>query len=205
MSRGITATVQAEVQKSGMSPVFLIEFNFSTVLRFWTGIGDLSWNGYTWTGSGNLIKFTGVEETTMTQATGIQYELAGVNTALVSAALGEDVQGRQVNMWMGFLGNDALIEPDESPLYSHMIANDLLADPVGPFQYIMNTFVIEDKPDQPTINLVAESYLASLSRPRPRRFTHEDQQIEFPGDLGLEFVASIQNKDLKWGAAYFVL
>ncbi len=103
MSRGLTATVQTEVEKDRLQPVWLMEFNFSTVLRFWTGIGDLSWNGETWSGSGDVIKFSGIDETSAVQANGIQFQLAGMDSALVSLALTEDVQGRRVNVYMGFI------------------------------------------------------------------------------------------------------
>lgn len=214
MSRGITATIQNEVEQPRLEPAWLMEFHFSTVLRFWTGIGDLSWNGETWSGSGDVIKFTGIDETSAVQANGIQFQLAGMDSTLVSLALAEDVQGRAVNLYMAFVGtSDTTVYDPEGPPFgidqydmsdgiyvgSGGATGDLLADPVGPFQYIMDTFLIDDTPGQGAITLSAESYLASLVRPRIRRYTHEDQQIEFPGDMGLEFVASIQNIEFKWG------
>lgn len=183
MSRGISATIQTEVEKAAVRPAFLIEFHFDPIARFWTGIGIINWNSVDWSGSGDVIKFTGVEETALVQATGIQFQLAGADAQLVSLALAEDVQGKPVNLYMAFIDS----------------AGSILADPVGPFEYRMDTFDIDETPGASRITLSAESYLASLERARPRRYTHEDQQIEFPGDLGLEFVAGIQNKEIKWG------
>lgn len=186
MSRGVTATIQTEVAKSAVHIVFLMEFQFdSGTLRFWTGLGDLTWNSVTWTGSGDVIKVTGISETQLIQAQGIQCQLAGIDSTILTAALTEDIQGRPLNFYMAFLDSTSAV----------------LADPVGPFEYRMDTFLIDDTPQNSVITLTAESYLASLERPRVRRYTHEDQQIEFPGDLGLEFVADIQNKEIKWGRA----
>lgn len=200
MSRGITADVQDAVEKDKVVPVFLAEFQFPTeTLRFWTGIGSLSWDSQTWLGSGNLIRFGGIDETSLVEATGIQFQLAGVNSEIITIALDEDIQGRTVNLWLAFMLSGVLVEPDEVPADVLYADDELIADPVGPFEYRMDTFAINDDPSNPTITLFAESYLASLGRPRIRRYTHEDQQIEFPGDLGLEFVASIQNKEIKWG------
>lgn len=182
MSRGLTATVKTETEKSAVTPVFLFEIHFSTYLYFWTGVGQISWNSQTWQGSGDVIKFSGIDETQQTEAQGIQLQLAGADQSLISAALTEDIQGRALLVYLGFLSSGSL-----------------LADPIGPFRYRMDTLIIDDDPDNSTISLTAESYLASLERPRVRRYTHEDQQIEFPGDLGLEFVASIQNKEIQWG------
>lgn len=184
MSRGITATVQTEVEKSEVRPVFLVEFNFSTVLRFWTNLGTLTWDSETWTGSGDILQFNAIQETSKVQSSGISFRVSGTDLTFVSLALTEDVQGRAVNMWLGFVDED----------------NAILADPIGPFEYRMDTFSIEDDPPRTAITLSAESYLASLERPRKRRFTHDDQQIEFPSDLGLEYVAAIQNQEITWGA-----
>ena len=38
-----------------------------------------------------------------------------------------------------------------------------------------------------------------LKRSRERRYTHDDQQIDFPGDLGFEFVPKLQELNLVWG------
>lgn len=184
MSRGITATVQTEVDKSALSPILLIELMFDTLpLRFWTGFGDLSWDSKTWNGSGDVIKVSPLDETARVEASGVQFQIAGVDTLFTTYALAEDIQGREANVYVGFVDTSGAV----------------LADPVGPFQYLMDTFNISDDPDNVVITLTAESYLASLQRPRPRRYTHEDQQIEFPGDMGLEFVASIQQKEITWG------
>ena len=47
--------------------------------------------------------------------------------------------------------------------------------------------------------LVGESRLIDLNRARNFRSTHEDQQQIFHGDLGFEYVAAIQDKEVSWG------
>jgi len=32
-----------------------------------------------------------------------------------------------------------------------------------------------------------------------RRYTNEDQQLDYPGDRGMEFVSSIQDVTIYWG------
>ena len=50
-----------------------------------------------------------------------------------------------------------------------------------------------------TITVNAESRLADWDRPRVRRYNHEDQQIDYPGDMGFEFVPQMATKELRWG------
>ena len=44
-----------------------------------------------------------------------------------------------------------------------------------------------------------ELYDKAFSFPRVRRYTLEDQKLNFPNDKGLEFIPSLQNKDITWG------
>ena len=59
---------------------------------------------------------------------------------------------------------------------------------------------ISDGGDTATIKLTAESRLIDLDRSRERRFTSEDQKIEFPDDKGLEYVDDLQDKEIVWGS-----
>jgi hypothetical protein len=43
--------------------------------------------------------------------------------------------------------------------------------------------------------------MIDLQRPRERRYTHEDQQIDHPGDMGFEYVSQLQELNLAWGKA----
>ena len=183
MARGLSSLVKAAAEAGEVRPVLLLDLQFSTPLYLWTGIGNLAWNGQTWLGMGDLLGIGTIEETGAVEAPGIAVRLNALDSALISAALAEDVQGRPMTLWLGFMdANGALID-----------------SPVGPFKYRMDVFDIDDDPDRPSITLTAENELAALKRPNERRRTHQDQQIDYPGDLGLEFVPSIQNKELKWG------
>jgi hypothetical protein len=50
-----------------------------------------------------------------------------------------------------------------------------------------------------TATLTAESRLVDWERAINRRFTDQDQQRAFPGDLGLQFVQATTDMELPWG------
>ena len=58
---------------------------------------------------------------------------------------------------------------------------------------------IEEQVETANISVIAENVLVKLERPTVRRFTNEDQKSRFPDDRGLEFVASLQDKEIFWG------
>lgn len=93
---------------------------------------------------------------------------------------------------------------DKARMYLGFINEDfttLIADPFLIFDGRMDTAEIADGGDTATITLTAESRLRDLERVRTRRYTDADQQSRFPGDKGLEYVPSLQDKQIVWGRA----
>ena len=58
---------------------------------------------------------------------------------------------------------------------------------------------IKDDADTCTITISYESRLIDLTVARTWRYTHESQQVLFPGDLGFEYVTAIQDREITWG------
>ena len=71
----------------------------------------------------------------------------------------------------------------------------------------MDVMSINDDGQEASIIMSAENRLVDFRRPREVRYTHEEQQNLYPpgpgtpGDLGLEFVNAIQEKQVYWGNA----
>lgn len=74
----------------------------------------------------------------------------------------------------------------------------VIADPFLAFEGRLDVPDISDDGESCTVRVSYESRLIDLERPRERRITHEDQQIDYPGDLGREYVASLQDKVVVW-------
>jgi hypothetical protein len=58
---------------------------------------------------------------------------------------------------------------------------------------------IQDTGETSVLTITAESRLIDMNRARERRFTDADQQQLYPGDLGLQYVAGLQDKEFPWG------
>ncbi len=183
MVRSLTSAMISEVQASVLSPIFLVQFSFSTPLRFWTGFGDLKFGGNTYMGAGNLLTISPIEETQEVRSTGVNFALSGIPSSILSVALTEDYQGRDVRMWFAVLDAN----------------KDIVLDPYLAFVGRMDVMEIVEQGETSAIGVSAENVLVALERPNERRYTPEDQKISFSGDKGFDFVAQLQDKQLIWG------
>lgn len=184
MTRDLTAGMLAEVTAQVMRPCVLFEGEFEGgTVRLWSGLGDLTWNGEVWTGAGNLLGVSAVEETTAVVANGVTVSLSGIPVEFRSAAIEGARQGKPGRLWLGAL--DA--------------SGALVADPYLLFAGRLDVPEITFGGETFEITITYESRLIDLTRPREWRYTHEAQQVLFPGDLGFEFVTTIQDKAVWWG------
>ena len=183
MSRDLTAGVISEITASEVQPFLLFQGEFvSGTLRCWSGIGDLILDGETWTGTGSLLSISNVTETADISANGLTATLSGVPSALISLALGDCSQGSAGFVYLGFINSGAVV-----------------SSPVLLFEGRLDIPAIDEQGDTCVVSIAYESRLIDLERTRESRFTNEDQQREFVGDLGCAFVASLQDKVINWG------
>lgn len=184
MSRDITSSVSTALVADNVKLALLFQADFdSGTTRAWTGLGDLSWNSQTWSGTGNYLTIGGIEETNEIKATGTTVTLSGIPSELISIALSEDYQGRLLTVWLALFNS----------------SNAIIADPIQVFSGRMDVMEIQEGGETAAITVTVENRLIDLERPRTRRYTNEDQKINYPADKGFEFVPSIQEKQIIWG------
>jgi hypothetical protein len=180
MSRDIATVVANALGDAVIEPFFAVDLGFdSGTLRLWTGIGSKTINGEEYVGAGNFLQISEMQETAQIQAAGATLTLSGIPSELLSLALTEPYQQRPARIYFGLMGS--------------------AADMVEVFTARMDQMTIDEGPETCTIQLTIENILVDLERARVLRYTNNDQQSRFPGDKGLEFVESLQNRELFWG------
>ena len=185
MARDLTASMESAVIADVVRPILIAEIQTASgYVRVWNGVGDLSWNSQTWQGVGTFGGVSPVQETTELQATGVNFQLSGIPSALISTALADIRWGRSATLWIGAFNTST---------------GALIADPYQIFSGLTDVPAIEEGADTATISISAESRLIDLDRPRVRRYTHEDQQLVDATDLGFEYVPYFQAAEVTWG------
>jgi hypothetical protein len=180
----VTTEFVSALEATILRPAFFFEGWFASgPIYLWTGRGSLSWNGHTWLGVGNLGTVSAVEEGTDVQARGITVGLSGIDTVVLTDVMTEMQQGLPVTVYLGLF--------DATPA--------LIADPVIAFRGRIDQPTISCDGTTCDISINCESRLMDLNVPAERRYTNEDQQRDYPGDRGFEFVNAIQEITIYWG------
>ena len=182
--RDLTSGVQTAIVADQVSPILFFEGEFASgFVRVWSGIGEVSWNSYTWQGIGTLGGVGAIHESSDIQANGVTVTFSGIPSDLISLTLDDVVQGKLGKIYFGFMDAN----------------NAIIADPALMFVGRLDIPAIEEDGETASIQITYESRLIDLQKPRERRYTNEDQQLQYSGDLGFEFVPALQEQQINWG------
>lgn len=183
MSRDLPTGFASAMDAATLHPCILVELAWPTgTVRAWNGYRDLTWDGNTFIGTGHLGGISAIKESRDGAANGVALTLSGIPSGNVSLALANDTQGQSAKIWFGELNS----------------AGAFTIDPYQIFEGVIDVCPIEDDGTTATITVQLEKELIDR-RARGRRYTHEDQIIDYPTDRGFEYVAGLVNKPLNWG------
>jgi len=205
MSRDLSTITLENIEANVVYPFFAVELLFDSPneIRLWTGVGDLSYGGHTWTGSGNLLDISSVEEGADLAVRGATITLSGMTSEVVSLALQEPYQGRVCNIYFGTFSTGAILQESGSFILlqdgSKINIEDGSTGFNQTFSGYMDQMNIQENPDTATIELTVENKLIDLERPRIARYTSAYQKSVYPGDLGMDFIEDLQDKEIIWG------
>jgi hypothetical protein len=183
----------ALLASSAVGVVYLVELDFADATkRFTTFNLPMEIGGETYMAAGILASVGDIHETMETDTQTLPIRLTVANAAVLASALGnvEGYRGRQARVMLQPL--DANYRPVGVPrlrFAGEMEPVSIKRDSPGP----------EGGPVGGTIELPISR--AGMSRARNAdglRLTHEQQQSEYPGDLGCEYIRTLIEKPSQW-------
>lgn len=183
MTRSIPTQVETEISSRQLEVFWACDLLFDSPndLYFWSGIGDLSHEGNTYTGAGNLMGISEIRESSDIAAYGATLTLSGIPSERISLATSEPYQGREAVIRFGTVA---------SGVHTSFVV----------FTGEMDQMNIQYGPETCTITLDVESRLIDLERPRIRRYTDEDQRSRYPNDNAFSFLNRVVTENLEWQA-----
>jgi hypothetical protein len=182
MSRGLASANLTAIGGEIVAPAFAVELDFASGIARWNGtLQDLVIGGQTFLGVGALGGISAIEEGAETRAYGITVGITGIPRDAVALALTQEYQGRPATVWA--------MQLDEG--------GGIIGTPAIIFRGRMDQLNVE-LGERATVTARLENRLADWDRPRLRRYTDEDQQRAFPGDLGFQYLTSTTDADIVW-------
>jgi hypothetical protein len=185
--RNIGAEFLLALQEGYLYPVMFVEMYFATgPVRVCTWNQDLLLNGNVFEATGNLLQLSTIEDGSEVHARGINVSLSGFDPTLLPLVLNDFQVGLPVTIYFGTFDSQT----------SQQVSNSCIA-----WQGRTDEPTITVGADTATISIACESILMDLNTPIPWRYTNQDQQLFYPGDLGFQWVNSIQSIVIYWNSA----
>lgn len=188
MARGLSTDVKTELATGNISPILLVYIGFATPL-YLTNSGfpltsSVSGSSQTYTASGHLKGISNTTETNKPTKNSLSISLSAVDQTYVSVILNENVIGKEVKIWKGYLDS----------------SNAIISDPFLLYYGTIDEYKISDSTSTASIVLNITSHWGNFDKQNGRTTTDNSQQRFFSGDKGMEF-ASLTVRDLRWGRA----
>lgn len=182
--RDLTAGFITQLEAKVKSVAVFYEGEFATgTVNLWTGSGEIIWDSKTWTGVGNVISISTVSETSDVRADGLVFTISGIDETTRSLILQEVRQGKPGSVFIGFIDASGAV----------------VADPATAFEGRLDVPKMQDNGPAISISLSYETRLRDLERVREERYTNQSQQVNHAGDVGFEYVPSLQDWNGVWG------
>ncbi|GAB6842383.1 hypothetical protein HNR00_003591 [Methylorubrum rhodinum] len=188
----LTATQAAVAAGRTVRLAVLAYFDFADGPgRYWLyGAGPLvTGDGQTWDGTGTLAQIDGLDVPVGTTAPKATFTMSGVSARIAALARSQsaNVRGRDVRVLVQFYveaTGGAIVRLDD-PIEVWSGEMDVMSyDALGNGQF--------------SVSVSAEGPWTARNKPPFGFLTDTDQQARFPGDRGLELVASLPGKAINW-------
>lgn len=161
MSRALTSDLAAALASGTILPFFLATLQFRTsVQRIWTGYGNLTIDGQTFSGIGTVGEIGAITEGTTLEAHGTYVKLSGIDPVLLGDSMTDIQAGLQALLFLGCM--------DE--------AGNVIGTPYMVFSGIVDQPSVDFGDETISITINLESKVVDFQRASQRKYTSADQR-----------------------------
>lgn len=173
----------ADAIKAGSPLALLAEIDHPDgLVRYWTGLGILEYNGDEFTGIGKLGNITPVNYSSDISIQELSFIVTGVPPD-VGTWISAEIRNRSALAWLAALDGSGRVIAD--PLR--------IVDAVLDYQ----TLQVDDN-GTGTLTLKGRSGFYTLERALDEVYSSEDQRRRYPNDSGCDMISDLQQQDVIW-------
>lgn len=182
----LSAGQQTELEKPVTRVVYFVELQLSTgTQRISTFNQPITWGGYTWSGFGQLVNISQVQEEEGSEAKGIDLTIVAAESSWLALAIGpvEEYRGLPIKLYMCPLDNSF----------------QLIGTPVQVWRGTMDMVVISvDENGEGGVNIKCETSAFSLKRRPVFRINAAQQKQKYPTDTGFDYLTDLIANPQLW-------
>jgi len=181
-SRILDPAFEAEMLKQISRPCLLHTVDFNTGTRyFWSGKGDITYNGNTYVG-GHILGVSTVSESGGLRIYNLSVTYAGENQSLISDALNGYQKNKLGTLSLAYLNNQ------------HQIIGSKML-----FEGHVDVITNRHQGTSTTLSISFESAFYSQAKKAPLYLDAQTQALFESGDLGFDYIPSLQEWRGNWG------
>lgn len=182
MTRDVSTALLTASQAAIVRPFMAVDLDYPDGnVRLSSLDKAVTFGGFTYYAVGGMGAVSQVEEGSENRSYGFTISLSGVPGTFNEYLRGQDVQGRLVTVYLGFVSADYSIIGYDVVTVGRMDTQDVQAGQTT------------------SVTVQCESIQVDWERPRVRRCTDTDHRSRYPTDGFFKYVAALQNLDLRWG------
>jgi len=183
MSRGLSASNLTAIAAPHVRPLVFVKLEFDAGTEYvHNGVGTYPWGSQTWTGIGALGQIGDLEEGLDLSPYAVTMTLNALDAELIAIAEGESVFNRPATVYIGLLDENGVLVADPQHRWS------------GPMDHITIRLGGED-----ALALLSENELRFFDQANGSRYTDEDLQGQYSGDLFFNLLDQMLDASVAWG------
>ncbi|MGE0575388.1 MAG: hypothetical protein AB7F22_10655 [Reyranella sp.] len=179
------AEYRAGLRRAGLNAIVMADIDHPDgMLRVWSGIGMLDYDGYTYSGLGELGSIEGMKSDVEIEVPKVTLGLSGVDPALI-AGLSDSVKNRTADIWEAWIDRHYRVRHRRGPWSVRL---DYQRYALG-----------ED--GKATIFLVGYGGMFHLLKRSNARWTPEEAHQQYPDEVGFDEMHLQEDSQLVWKAS----
>ena len=182
MSRGLSTTNTTQVDGSHVHLVTLVKMDFDTPAYAHSGTGTISYGGNSYLGVGDFGGVSGERESEVLGPSAVTLTLTGIDSDYIAEAVDSGNIYDKVTIYQGYRNDDGTLADDPWIAWS------------GWFEFASIKVDAES-----SISITCQHDLSMMNEKDGSRYSDEDQQNRYAGDVGLEFTSDMVGLRLLWG------
>ncbi len=178
--------IEAQLTGATVVMAMLVEVQFASgPFRVWTGLGTREFGGRNWQGIGSIIDISEITRLQNGQADPFEITVSAPEEIIRQGLIEFQTEAlnRTLNVYLQFLNYDA---------------DTALGPPWQIRDGIMRGANLSVETGAQTLAIKCDTLSSRRNRPPFGMLTDRDQKARFPGDRGLEFVHSLDGKEIVW-------